>query len=201
MRTGNGISAVILAAGLSRRMGTPKMLLPWGETTVLGQVVATYTQAGVGEIVVVTGGARQQVEAEVTRLAASMPLCAVFNPQHEEGDMLSSLQCGLAALDGQTDAVLIGLGDQPQLSPAALQLILAALAENIAQLFVPSFEMHRGHPWLVRRGLWDDILTMQAPQTMRDFLNKHAGQIFYIQTDHTILKDLDTPDQYKRERP
>lgn len=201
MRTMNGISAVILAAGLSRRMGTPKMLLPWGETTVLGQVVATYTQAGVGEIVVVTGGARQQVEAEVSRLAARLPVRAVFNSQHEEGDMLSSLQCGLAALDGQADAVLIGLGDQPQLSQAALQLILAALVENAALLFVPSFEMRRGHPWLVRRELWDDILTMQAPQTMRDFLNKHAGQIFYIQTDHTILKDLDTPDQYKRERP
>jgi molybdenum cofactor cytidylyltransferase len=195
------LSAVILAAGLSRRMGTPKMLLPWGATTVLGQVVATYAQAGVGEIVVVTGGARQQVEAEVARLAVHIPLRAVFNPQHAEGDMLSSLQCGLATLGGQVGSVLIGLGDQPQLSPAALQMILAAQLDNGAQLIVPSFEMRRGHPWLVRRRLWEHILTMQAPQTMRDFLNMHVAQINYVQTDHTILKDLDTPDQYQRERP
>ncbi len=53
-----GISAILLAAGQSRRMGRPKLILPWGDTTVLGQVVATFAAAGIEDILVVTGGAR-----------------------------------------------------------------------------------------------------------------------------------------------
>ena len=63
------ITAIILAAGQSKRMGQPKMLLPWGETTVLGQVIETVQSAGVGNILVVTGGAREQVEEIVRQYA------------------------------------------------------------------------------------------------------------------------------------
>ena len=63
------IAAILLAAGESHRMGQPKMLLPWGGTTVLGQVVATFAAAGIEDILVVTGGAREQVESLVANLA------------------------------------------------------------------------------------------------------------------------------------
>ncbi len=70
---GNNISAILLAAGLSSRMGQPKLLLPWGGTTVLGQVVSTFAAAGIEEIIVVTGGAREQIEGLVAELAKDIP--------------------------------------------------------------------------------------------------------------------------------
>ena len=118
------ITAILLAAGESRRMGQPKMLLPWGETTVLGQVVSMFS-AGLSlginqridpesEILVVTGGARALVETEVARLAERYPLRIVYNPNYALGGMVSSIQAGLAALGPGIPAALIGLGDQPQ---------------------------------------------------------------------------------------
>jgi molybdenum cofactor cytidylyltransferase len=195
------VAALILAAGQSRRMGTPKMLLPWGQTTVLGQVMATFAQTGIGEIVIVTGGARQLVESEADRLAQEFALRHVHNPQYESGDMLSSLQCGLAAFGPQVEAALIGLGDQPQLSLTAALTVISAYEASSARLIVPSHNMRRGHPWLVQRDYWEELLVLKSPFTLRDFLNTHAGDIVYVEADQTILKDLDTLADYQREKP
>ena len=195
------IAVVILAAGLSKRMGTPKMLLPWGETTVLGQVIRTFAETGVSEIVIVTGGARETVDAEAARLAEKFPVDCIHNPAYETGEMLSSLQCGLARLGPEVDAALIGLGDQPQLSLDSARKVVAAFESLGARLIVPSYNLRRGHPWLVERGLWGEILSLKAPETLRDFLNSHAREIIYVETDRTILKDLDTPEDYQREKP
>jgi molybdenum cofactor cytidylyltransferase len=195
------MAAIILAAGLSQRMGQPKMLLPWGETTVLGQVISTFSQTGVDEIIIVSGGAREAVEAEVARLAEKFPVRCIHNPAHESGGMLESLQCGLAALGPEAESTLIGLGDQPQLSLSAARKVVAAFESSGARLIVPSYNLRRGHPWLVQRRLWAELLALKAPQTLRDFLNAHAGEILYVETDQTILKDLDTPEDYQRERP
>jgi molybdenum cofactor cytidylyltransferase len=190
-----------LAAGQSKRMGQPKMLLPWGETTVLGQVINTFAKTGVSEIVIVTGGQREVVEAEAARLAKKFPLRCIHNPAHETGEMLSSLQCGLAALSPEVESALIGLGDQPQLSLESAQKVVSAFETSGAHLLVPSYNLRRGHPWLVQRELWNEILSLRAPQTLRDFLNASAGKILYVEADQTILKDLDTPEDYQRDKP
>jgi molybdenum cofactor cytidylyltransferase len=195
------IAALILAAGLSRRMGKPKMLLPWGTTTVLGQVISTFMQSGVCEIVVVTGGARDAVEAEAERRARGFRVSCVHNPQYESGEMLSSLQCGLAFMDSQVEAVLLGLGDQPQLNLGSVLKVVSAFETSAAGLIVPSHNMRRGHPWLVQREYWEQIMSLKPPLTLRDFLNAHAGDILYVEADQSILKDLDTPEEYQREKP
>ena len=87
------ITALILAAGQSKRMGQPKMLLPWGEETVLGHVIATFKEAGVEDVLIVTGGVREQVEKLVGKSAHT-----VFNPEFAKEEMLSSVQVGLAEL-------------------------------------------------------------------------------------------------------
>jgi molybdenum cofactor cytidylyltransferase len=195
------IAAVILAAGQSRRMGQPKMLLPWGETTVLGQVIATLAGADVGEIIIVTGGAREAVETEANKLAQKYALRCVYNPHHESGEMLSSLQTGLLTLGIQIEAALIGLGDQPQLSLTAARKVISTFEARPGQLIVPSHNMHRGHPWLIERSLWPLVLGLKPPQTLMDFLNTCAAQILYVETDQTVLKDMDTPEEYQREKP
>ena len=206
------IGIVILAAGMSRRMGRPKMLLPWEGTTVLGQVATVLVNASTDsgtdgwrktderikkvDAVVVTGGARELVEAEAARLAESLPVRTVFNAQFEVGEMMSSIRVGLAELGPEVEWALIGLGDQPQVSRESARRIVSARDMPSARLIIPSFNLRRGHPWLVKRELW---LELCAAQTARDFLNAHANEIFYVECDESVLKDLDTPEDYARD--
>jgi molybdenum cofactor cytidylyltransferase len=195
------ISAIILAAGESRRMGQPKMLLPWGDVTVLGQVISTYQAAGVQDVLVVTGGAGEQV----TAIARQHGARSLFNEQYGKGEMLSSLQCGLRLLSSEeagAQAVLVGLGDQPQLQAGCVKQICETFRQTSARLIVPSFQMRRGHPWLVERSFWEELLELDSPQSPRDFINQHAGEILYVQVDTpSILADLDTPQDYRNARP
>jgi molybdenum cofactor cytidylyltransferase len=205
------ITAILLAAGESRRMGQPKMLLPWGETTVLGQVVRMFS-AGLSEkngqpvgpdfeILVVTGGTRALVEAEVVRLAGQYPLRIVYNPNYALGGMVSSIQAGLAALGPETRAALIGLGDQPQVRQETVRKIWTAFTQTESSLIIPSFQNRRGHPWLADRKVWPEILALPPSTNPRQFLDAHAGQIQYVAADESILQDLDTPEDYHLQRP
>jgi molybdenum cofactor cytidylyltransferase len=196
-----GISAILLAAGQSQRMGQPKLILPWGDTTVLGQVVATFATAGIEDIMVVTGAARDQIEEAVIKLAKEYPVRTTYNPEHERGGMLSSIQAGLAALGLEVLAALIGLGDQPQLQEETVRCICSAFFQTESPLVIPSFKGRRGHPWLAARSLWAEILALPESYTPRQFLEAHAGQIEYVMADESALKDLDTPEDYNHQRP
>jgi molybdenum cofactor cytidylyltransferase len=196
------VSAILLAAGESKRMGRPKMLLPWGNSTVLGQVVATFAAAGIGDLVVVTGGARREVEALVAELAADFPVRPVFNPRYRSGEMLSSIQAGLAALAPGQEAALVGLGDQPQVREAVVRHICAVFSATNAALVIPSFDNRRGHPWLAARSLWAEFLALPQTTTPRQFVQSHTAEITYLTVeDDSILRDVDTPEDYARQRP
>jgi len=192
------ISAVILAAGRSQRMGRPKMALPWGDTTVIGQVVQTLVQAEVKDILVVTGGYHQEVESALQGL----PVRVVYNPRFAEGEMVSSLQTGLANLPEAADAALVVLGDQPKIQARVVSGVIAMYRAQHADLVVPSYQMRRGHPWLIDRRLWGEVQALGVQHTLRDLLQAHASEILYlpVETD-SVLIDLDTPGDYERERP
>jgi molybdenum cofactor cytidylyltransferase len=190
------ISAVVLAAGESKRMGQPKMLLPWGKSTVLQTVITAFQTAGISDILVVTGGAHSQVEALVGRTVQT-----VFNEKYARGEMLSSIQTGLQNKMREAQAVLIALGDQPQIQVSTIRHILQEYKQSNAPLVVPSYRMHRGHPWLIARDLWEEILEMRAPESAREFLGRHTKHIHYVKLDTpTILQDLDTPEDYSSSR-
>jgi len=192
------IGAVVLAAGESRRMGEPKTSLPWGNTTVIAHVCEILLASGLEEIRVVTGGGREHVETSIQHL----PVQTVFNPKYADQNMIHSLQTGISSLSQNLKATLIVLGDQPQVEVDTIRRLTQAFQESSGSLIVPSHHNRRGHPWLVSRSLWPEILSLQPPSTLRDFLNNHAGQIQYISiATSTILKDLDTPEDYARERP
>ncbi|MBE0671255.1 MAG: nucleotidyltransferase family protein [Anaerolineales bacterium] len=188
------ITAIVLAAGESKRMGEPKMLMPWGKSTVLQTVISTLQASGVKDILVVTGGARQQVETLIGKTVET-----IFNENYQSGEMLSSIQLGLSAKMREASAALICLGDQPQVEERTVRAICNAFQLNKSQLIVPSYEMKRGHPWLVAKPLWDEILAMKSPKTPRDFLKKHARNIHYVVVDTSnIIADLDTPEDYAK---
>ncbi len=191
------ISAIILAAGESKRMGQPKMLLPWGKSTVLQTVISTLQTAGVDDILVVTGGAHNQIDMLIGKSVQT-----VYNEHYAKGEMLSSLQAGLSVKKTEASAALVCLGDQPQLQVRSVQRILQTYKESQAPIIVPSYQMHRGHPWLVAQKHWNTILQMHAPDSPREFLNRHSREIHYVDVNSpTILQDLDTPQDYLKSRP
>ncbi|MBI5932265.1 MAG: nucleotidyltransferase family protein [Chloroflexi bacterium] len=192
------IAAIILAAGQSKRMGQPKMLLPWGATTMLGQIVETLQSADMKEILVVTGAERERVEQIVAQYGVRS------SPNLASGEMLSSMQVGLRVLrdNASVAAALICLGDQPQVQDGSVRAVTEAFEARKSSLVVPSYRMRRGHPWLVARPLWEEILAMSPTESPREFLNRHAGEIEYVNVDNpSILADLDTFEEYLKSRP
>jgi molybdenum cofactor cytidylyltransferase len=186
------ISAIILAAGKSVRMGQQKMLMPWGNTTVLGKVIETLQSAGVEDIIVVTN-------SKIAPQVRSYELQVTLN---DGGEMLTSIQIGLGAQKPSAEATLICLGDQPQVEEGSVRKVCNIFRENKSCIVVPSYQMRRGHPWLIARELWGEVLKMCAPESMRDFLNTHKNDIFYVELDTpSILLDLDTPSDYLKYKP
>lgn len=182
-------------------MGRFKLALPWGTGTVIGQVIATLDAAGLTDILVVTG----YRAAAVNAILGSTRARTVFNPQYATGEMLSSLQAGLRAIDvlphqGGSDrprAALLCLGDQPQMTVATVQAVLASAAEDgWSQIVIPSHRMRAGHPIVLPRWLWPEILGCSS--TLRQLLARQRERTRYLVVDTpTILADLDTPEDYE----
>ena len=174
-------------------MGRFKLTLPWGERTVVGQVVATLEAAGLAEIVVVTGHRADEVSAA---LAGTSARC-VHNAGYANGEMLGSIQTGLAAMAAGVEAALLCLGDQPQMEADTVRAVLAAgEAAGCGRIVIPSYQMRAGHPILLPRWIWPEILACQG--TLRDVMAAHREQTEYlaVQTP-SVLADLDTPEDYK----
>jgi molybdenum cofactor cytidylyltransferase len=174
------------------------MLLPWGKSTVLEKVIGTFLNAGIEDVLVITGGAQEQVQGIISQY----PVRTIHNANFALGEMLSSIQCGLGAMPTGAQATLIGLGDQPQVQERTVSLIREQYRVSQSSLIVPSFQMRRGHPWLVARPLWSEILALNPPESTRDFLTGHSHEIHYVNVDtQSILTDLDTPEDYEKSHP
>jgi molybdenum cofactor cytidylyltransferase len=192
------ISAIVLAAGMSKRMGLPKMVLPWGNSTVLGQVISTLLKSELHEVIVVTGGAHKEVYSAIKEF----PVEVVFNPEYEVGDMLSSIKTGLDKVSDLAAAVLITLGDQPQIQIEVLQAVIEKYRSSRSDIVIPSYQMRRGHPWLLGRSKWELVLSLSPLDSLRSFLSENDESITYVEVDTpSILYDIDTPDDYQKYRP
>ena len=192
------ISAVVLAAGASRRMGKPKMLLPWGSTSVIARVVDILIESGVKFPVVVTGRTSQ----EVKDCLSGRPVGWAHNPDYENSEMLQSLQIGIPLLPEMAGAFLVVLGDQPQIERIVVKQLIQEYRRRNSVLIIPSYQYRRGHPWLVRRDLWPELLSLPAHASLRVFLNAHASDIVYLNVESpSVLMDLDTPEDYARQKP
>lgn len=200
------VIAIILAAGESRRMGQPKIALPWGNTTVLGHIIRTLEEGGISsglrEIIVVSGGAHTETLKILQSMESKLPLHPCFNPRYHEDEMLISLRVGMACLSPKCQAILVALGDNPQILPSTVQLLLKEYQNKPQPILMPSYQMRRGHPWLIDRSLFPAIKSIQPPFTLRDFFQSHAEQIHYVIVDTpTVLQDLDSPQDYERYKP
>jgi len=182
------VSAVVLAAGRSSRMGANKLLLRIGGRTVLEHILDRL--AGI-ETVVVTGHNPEEFKEILGRYAVTV----VHNPDYEKG-MTTSFQTGLKALG--CDAAFLVLGDTFGFSETLLKRMVDELkAHPEAQLVSPVHEGRRGHPVLVRSTLFDEFQALGPGETMRDVVDRHEEEHRYVEGDAWTVTDLDTPEDYE----
>jgi molybdenum cofactor cytidylyltransferase len=192
------IGAIVLAAGMSRRMGKSKVLLPWTKRkTIIEHIIEQLILSRIDHITVVTGYRGDEVGA----LAEKMGVHVIHNPFYETGEMLSSLKVGLQAMPAQMAAALIVLGDQPRLQPRVMGQVLMTYAEGQGDIVAPSYQMRRGHPILIARRYWPELVALPEGGAPRDVINNYQDHIAYVNVDtDSILGDVDTLQDYNQER-
>jgi molybdenum cofactor cytidylyltransferase len=189
---------LILAAGQSRRMGSAKLTLPWRDgLTVIEAVVRALRGGGVGRIVVVVGGDRASVESAL----AGSQVEFVENPGFADGEMLGSIQIGLRALGAEAPAALLAPGDLPALQPSTVRALIEAWREAEDIVCVPVHDGRRGHPVLLPRPAWAEVLELGEGESLRTFLRRHVEDLRTVDVaDAGIHTDVDSPEDYRRMR-
>ena len=191
------VTAVVLAAGESRRMGRNKLLLPWGDTTVLGRTLAHVAASSVADGVVVTGHDRHEVE----KVASQRDLTTLFNEDYRTG-MLSSVQAAIRSLPPATEGALVMLGDQPLVPARLIDALLQANAASPSGLVAPAFKGRRGNPVIIDRRYFVELLALPPEAAPRALLQSHPDDLLLVEVeDDAILHDLDRPEDYERLRP
>ncbi|MCG3267839.1 NTP transferase domain-containing protein [Yoonia sp. I 8.24] len=187
------IGTILLAAGLSTRMGARnKLLLPIGGVPMIRHMVATYHAATGQSVLVVTGHEAAQVEDALRDCPAE--IC--FNPDFVQGQV-SSVVCGLRRA-GAKGTLFIGLGDQPRLSPADLrQLIAAHAAIGGNKIAIPKWQGQRGNPIFIPENLRARLLEDPRAPGCKSFTRAHPEQVqFHALPNPGFYADVDTPAAY-----
>lgn len=203
-------AAIVPAAGASRRMGRPKLLLPYGDGTVLGSLLGALRGAGVSPIVVVAAAADAELRAWCAAAIAAAAatdaagLTVALNAAPEHG-MLSSILAGLAALGGAATlaggraTLLVCPGDLPALRPQTVVELLRRRDAVGAGLAVPVHRGRRGHPLAVAPALVPEIESLDPARGLRQLLDLHSEDLLTVEVeDPGCVADLDTPADYER---
>lgn len=185
----------MLAAGESRRMGSPKMLLPYNDVTVIEQVINNLLDADIDRIVVVLGANREEI-MEVTR---SYDVFHCYNEDYM-GGMLSSVKCGFYSLPQGCTGALIMPGDQPMTGPGEINRVIRAFMESDKGLVMAAHNGKRGHPLIVDMKYADEVLNLPEDEGLRALAAKHPEDVMESDTDDSsVLRDIDTQEDYMNE--
>jgi molybdenum cofactor cytidylyltransferase len=189
------IWGIILAAGESKRMGTPKMLMPYKGKTIIENVIATVTSSDADRTIVVLGSG----SGDIQKIVELMPIEYCINENYKEG-MLSSVKCGFDNLPERFEAALIFLGDQPMVEVSVINGLIEAYHSSGKGIVMPVYGNKRGHPLMIGSKYRDEIEKLDEGQGLRALSQKFPDDVLEIEVNtSTILKDIDTLDDYKNE--
>jgi len=190
------VAAVVLAAGESRRFGSPKQLLPWKATTLLEHVVDTALASSLGDVIVVLG----HLAEKIRDLLRDRPIRLVINHDWDEG-LSTSVSAGLRALPAGYEACLFLLGDQPNITAEMINSILSTYRRTLAPVVAPAYRGRRGNPVLFSRSLFPELLTMEGDQGGREVILRHRDEMETVEVkEEDVFLDIDTVSDYERER-
>jgi CTP:molybdopterin cytidylyltransferase MocA len=183
-------AAIILAAGASRRMGTPKALLDFNGETFLDRLIRIFAPVSTATIVVLGK------HAAAIRSGIVQDAHFIVNAQPELGQ-LSSLQCGLRAIPPRAERIFFTPVDCPAIL-AETPVSLLAQFRSDTPFVVPRFEGHHGHPVLCNANVAPEFLSLPPSASARDIVHRHTGATRYVDlSDPGILRDVDDPADYQ----
>jgi molybdenum cofactor cytidylyltransferase len=192
------ITAILLAAGRSRRMGSQKLLLPLGGKQAIARIAEEVLAGPVDDVVAVVRQGDQEVARTLAGALAGRAARVVANPD-DDGDMLSSVRCGLRAMPPACDAVLVVLGDQPGISRETVADLIRAFCEADRGIVVPTFDGRRGHPILFSTRYCSEVLSQYEARGLRGLLEAHPGDVLEVESARPeVVEDMDTPADYRR---
>jgi molybdenum cofactor cytidylyltransferase len=189
------ICAIVLAAGESRRMGRPKLLLPFGERTIIETVVNNAVQSKADEVLVVLGSDAEEIAERIRDL----PVKTSINPNFRQG-MLSSIQWGFETLPEDTRAILVMLGDQPLIPSSVIDRMIDAHKQTQKSIILPVCNKKRGHPILIDMKYRDEVKRLSPDIGLRALAHNHTEDILEVEVGtSSILRDIDTVEDYSKE--
>jgi molybdenum cofactor cytidylyltransferase len=173
-------------------MGSQKLLLPYGENTIIETVVDHVLNSEVSQVVVVLGADHEKVRQTL----GQRPVKFCHNKDHNQG-MLSSVICGLRALPEDAGTALIYLGDQPGIPPAVTNAVIEAYNEELFGIVIPVHNYRRGHPLLVDLKYRREIETLDLEEGLRALRHHFPQDVLEVEVDEPgILVDIDTREDY-----
>jgi molybdenum cofactor cytidylyltransferase len=192
---GKRIGVIILAAGLSSRMGDFKILLPWIDNKpILTHVVSKYIALNINPIIIVTGRDAERVQETV----AGLPVKCVHNPNYATGEILSSVKIGLQAMPDDVVATFINPADMPRIPQSIIETMQASCQPQ--QIIAPRYQGQRGHPILLDKTFWQAMINLPTDGAPRDVIKANRQYVHFIDTeDDGVIIDIDTPETYQRE--
>ncbi|NGQ95821.1 nucleotidyltransferase family protein [Brevibacillus sp. SYP-B805] len=186
-----------MAAGMSRRMGAPKLLLDFRGKPLFLHAVECAIHARLSPVLLV-GGEHLQFLQEHTK---ELPVEIVRNPDYAEG-MAASLRRGIAAIDGRVDAALVFLADQPFVPPVLIEKLLQTYTECRSagiRIVRPQYDGIPGHPVLFDAELFAEFAELHGDEGGRSIIKRHAEKVKLLPTAHPLWgADIDTPDDLKK---
>jgi len=186
------IWSIILAAGESKRMGSPKMLLPFNGSTILENVIHNVAGSAADGILVVLGANAEKIG----ELVSIYGVLQCKNENFREG-MLSSVKCGFRNLPGDMEAVLVFQGDQPCISAGTINSLIDAFHQSDKGIVLPVYKGKRGHPLLLDIKYSEEVERLDPDEGLRGVIRLHADDIQEVDTmESGILRDIDTLEDY-----
>jgi molybdenum cofactor cytidylyltransferase len=186
------ISAILLAAGESNRMGQPKQLLPFGQSTILERTIDTLLDSAVSETIVVLG----YRDEEIRKTIAGKPVKIAINPDYQQG-MSVSIIAGLKQIDKRARAVLIALGDQPFVDSQTINSLVEAFIANNRGIIIPVYQGRRGNPVIFAIKYENELLNLKGDVGGREIIKRHPDDVFEVAVNcEGVLIDIDTMESY-----
>lgn len=195
----SSLGVVILGAGASARMGKPKLLLPWRNTSILGHVTAQWRAVGAAQIAVVLDATNTALAAELDRLGFA-GTHRIPNPQPERG-MFSSIQCAAHWTGWLRELThwAVTLGDQPHLRSETLKRLVQFAAAQGARICQPLGPAGRPRHPVILPQQWFNPLGKARDATFKEFLARHEAERAFCPLDDPGLDfDIDTPEDYEK---
>ncbi len=186
------ISAIVLAAGESKRMGKLKQLMPLGDSTIVEQTIDNLLNSKVNEVIIVLGHKAE----EVMKAIVARPVKVIVNPFYQQG-MGTSIVTGLNLVSDEAQAVMLALGDQPFVDSQTINKLVDEFNSHNKGIAIPVYQSRRGRPVIFAIGYKNELLALKGDIGGREIIDRHPDDVLEVAVNcEGVCVDIDTEESY-----